>query len=150
MKHIGLILYFFFHFKHPAHDTSSNQSKQSLLFCNLQVFISGLWNWRKRKVNTDLWHMMTKFSASYRKRHRMYVKYLRSGDSNYIESCRSSLVLIVIWWNLEGCFGVGSFRPFYPFAPGRFALTSDPPLGRFAPQGGSFRPSRWVVSPSFN
>ena len=43
--------------------------------------------------------------------------------------------------------GVGSFRPFYPFAPGRFALTSDPPwvdspllVGRFALSSESFRP----------
>ena len=33
--------------------------------------------------------------------------------------------------------GSGSFRPFYLFALGRFALQ----VGRFAPQGESFRPS---------
>ena len=38
--------------------------------------------------------------------------------------------------------GVGSFRPFYPFALGRFAL------GRFALliRPGSIRPSRWVFA----
>ena len=80
------------------------------------------------------------------------------GGGGVVPRCpRFSLITGKVWLQIVIRFflsgkvgrmnGVGSFRPFYPFAPGHFALTSDPPwvdspllVGRFALPGESFRP----------